>query len=61
MPVTRNVLRGRWEEALDQEDAAYAAWCSASFGRREAYDCYVAARDRADAAAKALEEAVTAA
>jgi hypothetical protein len=62
MPVTRDVLRGRWEEALDQADAAYAAWCEAPRSeRREAYDCYVAARDREDAAARALQEAVNAA
>jgi len=41
-----------WDEAQDESDMAYAAWCRDS--NREAYAVYRAAQDRTDAAQDAL-------
>jgi hypothetical protein len=43
-----------WDDAQEEADIAYAAWCSS--GEREAFFVYRAAQDRADAAAEALAE-----
>jgi|KBSSwiStaDraftv2_1062776.scaffolds.fasta_scaffold2910316_1 hypothetical protein len=60
-PATTDDHYEAWRAASVEESAAYRAWCAAaSEDRREAYAIFLAAADRASAAADALACAVRA-